>query len=99
MKSPQRSDIEMIVMRVAEEYRIDRRQVIEVDAGLGYPFRSHEREGTCSLRPNRIRGYSHPLPESTWMRVPPLLYASPKHAHLALLVSLEQTLANEQQRS
>src|SRR5215813_12271363 len=54
MKSPQRSDIEMIVMRVAEEHRIDWRQVIEVDAGLGYPFRSDEREGTCSLRPNRV---------------------------------------------
>src|SRR5215469_1127126 len=54
MKSPQRRDIEMIVMRVAEKHRIDRRQVIEVDAGLGHPLRAHEREGTCSLRPNRI---------------------------------------------
>ena len=34
MKSPQRSDVEMIVMRVAEEHRIDWRQVIEVDAGV-----------------------------------------------------------------
>jgi hypothetical protein len=50
----------MIVMRVAEEHRIDRRQVIEVDAGLGYPFRSHEGEGTCSLRPNRIGEDIHP---------------------------------------
>ena len=54
MKSPQRGDIQMIVMRVAKEHRIDWRQIIEVDAGLGYPFRSDEREGTCSLRPNRV---------------------------------------------
>ena len=54
MKSLQRSDIEMIVMRVAKEHRINWRQVIEVDAGLGHPFGPYEREGTCSLRPNRV---------------------------------------------
>src|SRR5499425_1137145 len=54
MKSPQCRDIQMSIMRVAEEHRIDRRQVIEVDAGLGHPLRPYKREGTCSLRPNRI---------------------------------------------
>jgi hypothetical protein len=54
------SCIEMIVVIMGEDYSVDGRQTIEVNAGWYPPFRPDETEWGRSLAPNRIHQHIEP---------------------------------------
>ena len=53
-ESRQRRDIEMVIMAMRHQHRVDRRQRVECDARIVHPFRPDESKRRGALRPQRV---------------------------------------------